>query len=111
MVKAGTYLTILELNTENNAEVNPATTPRKSPSLYWKSKEKITYKPNNTTRPSINSNFFTRVLLNQGSSSAAHREFVANPTRLTETFAILADPKNATQWKATMKPMRISLIN
>src|SRR5688572_12118989 len=104
MVRDETCFTSLELKTPNNADVNPATTPRKRPYLYWKSNEKMMYKPTSTIRPKTSSYFFSLVLLNQGSSKAAHSELVANPTRLTETLATLADPKNASQCRATMHP-------
>src|SRR5687768_14549478 len=109
MVRAETVFTIRELKTEKSAEVKPAKTPRNKPSLYSKSNEKMIYNPSSTTRPSSTSYFLICVLLNHGSSNAAQSELVAKPTRLTDTFETLAEPKNAIQWKETIKPMAISL--
>src|SRR5688572_22545335 len=97
MLRADTRFTILELKTENKAEVKPASMPSSNPSLYSKSKEKIMYRPAMTISPSNSSYFFIRLLLNQGSRSAAQSELVANPTRLTDTFDTRADPKKASQ--------------
>ena len=105
------FFTILEFRIANMAEVKPDNTPRKRPNGYWKSNEKIMYSPKITTRPKINSNFFTEVLLNNGSNIAVHKELVANPTRLTDTFDTRADSKKASQWMATINPIPIRLIN
>src|SRR6187455_103484 len=111
MVYAEMVFTILEFSVANIAEVNPDNTPSNRPNGYWKSNEKMMYSPKITTKPKINSNFFTELLLNNGSSTAVHSEFVANPTRLTETFDTRADSKKANQWMATINPMPRRWIN
>ena len=52
------------------------------------------YNPKITTKPKINSNFFIDVRLNNGSSKAVHKEFVAKPTRLTDTLEGLFDKEH-----------------
>src|SRR5688572_10001147 len=105
------FFTNLEFEIAKIAEVNPDNTPRNRPHGYWKSNEKIMYSPKITTKPKTNSNFFMEVLLNNGSNNAVHKELVANPTRLTETFETRADSKKATQWMATINPMPIRFMN
>src|SRR5688500_15562811 len=97
MVREEIRFTIFEFRTENSADVKPDTIPRNNPNLYWKSNENMMYSPDSTRTPITISYFLNRVLLNQGSSRAVHKEFVAKPTRLTDTFDTRPETKKEIQ--------------
>src|ERR1041385_6694512 len=103
--------TISELITPNIATVTPESMPRNKPEGYWKSNEKIMYSPTMTTTPRKTSTTCIRLFLTSGSSKAAHREQVANPTSAVEGFEILTARKNVSQCAPTTRPVRKSFVD